>query len=421
MVGSWSFCFTLLVAIVRCEVYLEEKFSSKDDINEWVQSKHHKDSQGEWEISAGKDPVNDKDFGLQTKTDFRYYGIAKKLDRPFSTEGKTFVLQFTVKYDQSVSCGGAYIKLFGSDLDPTDIHGESPYKLMFGPDICGYSTKKIHVVIPYNGKNHLYKEEVSCPDDLLTHLFTLIINPDNTYKLLVDNEQKKSGSLEDHWDLLPPKKIADPSVSKPSDWVDEPEMDDPNDKKPDDWVEVKTIPDPQAKKPEDWDDEMDGEWEPPKIDNPDYKGDWKPKKIPNPKYKGEWKAPEIDNPEYAPDDKLYLLKDVAYVGFDLWQVSSGSLFDNILLTDDPEYARSQGEEFWKSRYEAEKAAKEKKDAEDAKRAEEERKKMEEEEKKKKEDKEKKEDKAEQTEEEKEKEDQEAKIEPTKTDADHEEL
>lgn len=30
---------------------------------------------------------------------------------------------------------------------------------------------------------------------------------------------------------------------------------------------------------------MDGEWEPPQIDNPEYKGEWKPKQIDNPNYK----------------------------------------------------------------------------------------------------------------------------------------
>lgn len=30
---------------------------------------------------------------------------------------------------------------------------------------------------------------------------------------------------------------------------------------------------------------MDGEWEPPQIDNPEYKGEWKPKQIDNPAYK----------------------------------------------------------------------------------------------------------------------------------------
>lgn len=38
-----------------------------------------------------------------------------------------------------------------------------------------------------------------------------------------------------------------------------------------DWNKPEHIPDPDAKKPEDWDEEMDGEWEPPVIQNPEYK------------------------------------------------------------------------------------------------------------------------------------------------------
>lgn len=38
-----------------------------------------------------------------------------------------------------------------------------------------------------------------------------------------------------------------------------------------DWDKPENIPDPDAKKPDDWDDEMDGEWEPPMVTNPDYK------------------------------------------------------------------------------------------------------------------------------------------------------
>lgn len=37
------------------------------------------------------------------------------------------------------------------------------------------------------------------------------------------------------------------------------------------WDEPENIPDPDAKKPDDWDEEMDGEWEPPMIPNPEYK------------------------------------------------------------------------------------------------------------------------------------------------------
>ena len=38
-----------------------------------------------------------------------------------------------------------------------------------------------------------------------------------------------------------------------------------------DWDQPQHIPDRDAKKPEDWDDDIDGEWEAPMIDNPEYK------------------------------------------------------------------------------------------------------------------------------------------------------
>ena len=63
----------------------------------------------------------------------------------------------------------------------------------------------------------------------------------------------------------------DPEAKKPEDWDDNEKIDDPTDEKPEDWEKPEHIPDPDAKKPEDWDDEMDGEWEPPMIDNPEYK------------------------------------------------------------------------------------------------------------------------------------------------------
>lgn len=54
---------------------------------------------------------------------------------------------------------------------------------------------------------------------------------------------------------------------------------DPEDTKPEDWDKAEHIPDPDATKPDDWDDEMDGEWEPPMIDNSEYKGEWSPKQV----------------------------------------------------------------------------------------------------------------------------------------------
>lgn len=41
-----------------------------------------------------------------------------------------------------------------------------------------------------------------------------------------------SGNLEDDLDFLPPRKINDPTVRKPTDWDDRIQIDDPNDIKP---------------------------------------------------------------------------------------------------------------------------------------------------------------------------------------------
>jgi len=239
------------------------------------------------------------------------------------------------------------------------------------------------VIFNYKGKNLLIKKEIRCKDDEFTHLYTLIVKPDNTYEVLIDNEKAESGSLESDWDFLPPKKIKDPEAKKPEDWDDKEMMDDAEDKKPEDWDQPEHIPDPDAKKPEDWDDEMDGEWEPPQIDNPKYKGEWKPRQIKNPNYKGVWVHPEIDNPDYSPDDKIYAFKDFGAIGFDLWQVKSGTIFDNIFVVDDVDEAKKFGEETWGKTKAAEKKMKEEQDEVEKKKMEkeaEERKKKEEEEK-----------------------------------------
>lgn len=53
--------------------------------------------------------------------------------------------------------------------------------------------------------------------------------------------------------------------------------------------------------------------------------------------------PEIDNPEYTADNTLYKREELCAVGLDLWQVKSGTIFDNFLITDDLEAAKERGE------------------------------------------------------------------------------
>lgn len=69
--------------------------------------------------------------GLQTSQDARFYAASARFD-PFSNEGKSLVIQFTVKHEQKIDCGGGYVKVFPADLEQTEMHGESSYYIMFG-------------------------------------------------------------------------------------------------------------------------------------------------------------------------------------------------------------------------------------------------------------------------------------------------
>jgi len=112
------------------------------------------------------------------------------------------------------------------------------------------------------------------------------------------------------------------------------------------------------------------------IDNADYKGVWKPKQIDNPAYKGVWVHPEIDNPDYTEDPNLYLFKDIGAIGFDLWQVKSGTIFDNVLVTDDEKSAEDFGNATWGKTKDPEKKMKDDQDEVERKKEEAERKKRE---------------------------------------------
>lgn len=323
--------------------YFKEDFGAGWE-DRWVQSQDSSDY-GVWKASAGKF-YNDAedDVGLQTSQDAKFYAISASFDE-FSNEGKDLYISFSVKHEQNIDCGGGYVKVFPAGLDQEKLNGDSVYNVMFGPDVCGGGTRKVHVILNYNGENVQVSKTIPCKFDTTTHLYTLALKSDNTYEVFIDGVSAESGDIEADFDMLPPKEINDPSVSKPEDWVDDAKIPDPEDTKPEDWDQPSHIADPDAEKPEDWDDDMDGEWEAPMIDNPEYKGEWSPRMIDNPEYKGVWKHPLIANPDYEADDKLYAFDSFGVIGFDLWQVRSGSIFDNVLITSDVADVEAQNQAF----------------------------------------------------------------------------
>merc|ERR1739844_164696 len=256
-------------------------------------------------------------------------------------------------YEKDIECGGGYVKLGPKMDDPTKFGDPTAYHIMFGPDKCGY-TKRTHLIFNYKGKNILKKSDLSYKqeDEGTPHLYRMILKPDNTVRVEIDEEKIYEGSIKEDWEVLKPKEISDPDDKKPDDWTDESMIDDSEDKKPEDWVEEKRIVDSDAKKPDDWDDEEDGDWEAPMKDNPAYKGDWNGKRI--------------ANPEYEDDDAIYKYEDFGFIGFDLWQVKGGTIFDNIIITDDKAEADTFAAK-WKALSEVENAKK--KEEDDAKKPE----------------------------------------------------
>ncbi|KAI4122472.1 MAG: hypothetical protein LQ338_005797 [Usnochroma carphineum] len=320
------------------------------------------------------------DKGLVVKNPAAHHAISAKFDKKIDNKGKTLVVQYEVKLQNGLECGGAYMKLLrdNKELHAEEFSNASPYVIMFGPDKCG-ATNKVHFIFQHkNPKTGEYEEKhlKSPPMARIvktTSLYTLIVNPDQTYEIRIDGEKMKNGSLLEDFtpSVNPEKEIDDPNDKKPEDWVDEariadPEATKPEDwdedapyeildeeaTKPDDWLEDEPtmIPDPEAEKPEDWDDEEDGDWIPPSVPNPKceeasgcgkwepsmkknpaYKGKWSAPYIDNPAYKGVWQPKKISNPDYYEDKNPANFEPMGAIGFEIWTMQNDILFDNIYI------------------------------------------------------------------------------------------
>ncbi|KFV64483.1 Calmegin, partial [Dryobates pubescens] len=379
------------------EVYFTETFD--EALTGWVLSKTKKEDtdddiskyDGRWEVEELKENSMPGDRGLVLKSVAKHHAISSMLAKEFIFDDKPLIVQYEVNFQEGIDCGGAYIKLISSsdDLNLEYFFDRTPYTIMFGPDKCG-EDYKLHLIFRHkNPKTGEYDEKhAKRPDvdlkkfylDKKTHLYTLVLKPDDTFEILIDQTVVSKGSLLE--DVVPPvnppKEIEDPSDKKPDDWDERPKIPDPNAVKPDDWDEdepskiedldaVKPegwlddepeyVPDPNAKKPKDWDEEMDGDWEAPQIPNPKCKtapgcGPWVRPMKSNPKYKGKWKAPMIDNPNYQgiwsprkipnPDyfEDLHPFKmtTVSAIGLELWSMTSDIYFDNFIICSEKEVA-----------------------------------------------------------------------------------
>lgn len=388
------------------DVFFTETFDD-GTLNGWVLSRTMKEDtdediakyDGEWKVEELKENKLSGDLGLVLKSTARHHAISSKLYKPFTFEDKPLIVQYEVNFQDSIDCGGAYMKLLShsSSLNLEEFHDRTPYTIMFGPDKCG-EDYKLHFIFRHKNpiigdydEKHAKRPDVDLKKyytDKKTHLYTLILKPENTYEILIDQTVVSQGSLLEDVipPLNPPKEIDDPKDKKPKEWDErvkipdtdavKPEdwdeggpvkIEDPNAVKPEGWLDDEShlIPDSEAHKPSDWNDDMDGEWEaplvpnpkcktasgcgewsPPLIDNPNYKGKWKPPMIENPNYQGIWKPRKIPNPYYFEDLNPFKMTTFSAVGLELWSMTPDIYFDNFIICSDKEVADRWASDSW---------------------------------------------------------------------------
>merc|ERR1711939_40191 len=92
--------------------------------------------------------------------------------------------------------GGGYIKLLPGKVDAKTFGGDTPYSIMFGPDLCGYDVSRIHLIFEHNGENLLKEDEIKldyADKDEFTHLYTLVLEKDGSYEVFLDQDSKAQG------------------------------------------------------------------------------------------------------------------------------------------------------------------------------------------------------------------------------------
>ncbi|KAM8880493.1 calmegin isoform 2-T2 [Spinachia spinachia] len=401
-----SFQVTYKTPVPTGDVYFAETFDD-GSLESWQLSKTVKGDaddeiakyDGKWAVEQLKENKVPGDQGLVLKSRAKHHAISAMLSKPFVFQDEPLVVQYEVNFQDGIDCGGAYIKLLSDTghLNLEQFHDRTAYTLMFGPDKCG-EDYKLHFIFRHQNplnkdteEKHAKRADVDLKKfytDKKTHLYTLVLNPDNSYEMFIDQSSVSRGNLLN--DVVPPvnppKEIDDPHDSKPEDWDERAKIPDPEAAKPDDWDEEapakiedpdalkpegwlhdehEFVSDPSAEKPEDWDEEMDGEWEAPQIpnpacetapgcgewkrpqiNNPEYKGKWKAPLVDNPNYQGVWKARKINNPEYFEDLQPFRMTPIKAVGLELWSMTSDIYFDNFIITSHKEVADRWAADSW---------------------------------------------------------------------------
>lgn len=215
-VVEWAILiFASIIFNVECRIYFKEDFAEGWETR-WRKSNWKAEQQGKWVTSKGK-WYGDEQLapGIQTTEANKFYELTSRLEYPISTKAGPLIVQYSVKFEQVIDCGGGYIKLLGEKYAAAQFGGETPFIIMFGPDICG-SDNNIRLVLDYSGKGQQWKKIHAAPNDKLTHIYTFVLYPNAFYAVYLDAQILDNGTVSEDWDMGIPRTIPDPADKKPA-------------------------------------------------------------------------------------------------------------------------------------------------------------------------------------------------------------
>merc|ERR1719193_1908752 len=107
-------------ALGFCETFGEDWESR------WIRSANEKFS-GKWERVLRKVEALSGDHGLRVMEKAKHHGISTRFT-PVTTADRGLVVSYEAKFEDDLSCGGAYLKVFDSNgMDMKEFTNETPY------------------------------------------------------------------------------------------------------------------------------------------------------------------------------------------------------------------------------------------------------------------------------------------------------
>lgn len=98
----------VLLGEACAKIFFQETFEKNTLGTVWHPSKAKENGKFEW--TCGKFCVNPTLKGIKTSQDAKFYALSAKFES-FSNLNQILVIQYTVRHEQDLDCGGGYIKV----------------------------------------------------------------------------------------------------------------------------------------------------------------------------------------------------------------------------------------------------------------------------------------------------------------------